>query len=176
MSTGTAIVMPKLGLTMTEGVLSSWRVAPGAKVKTGDILFVVETEKVANEIVAEADGEIEALWLAEGDTAPVGATVATWIPRPNGDRPAYPAAAAAERVLATGVSRAPVGKARGTQGRLVATPFARKQAKARGVDLRNVVGTGPNGRIKAADVAGAIVSKPPSDPISRRQELEPAHG
>jgi hypothetical protein len=50
------LVMPKLGLTMTEATLTEWRVEPGQRVRQGEVLFVVETEKVANEIEASAAG------------------------------------------------------------------------------------------------------------------------
>lgn len=78
MSASAAIVMPKLGLTMTEGLLASWRVGPGDTVATGDVLFVIETEKIATEIEAERAGRIGAILVPEGETAPVGATLATW--------------------------------------------------------------------------------------------------
>jgi pyruvate dehydrogenase E2 component (dihydrolipoamide acetyltransferase) len=141
MASRDAIVMPKLGLTMTEGVVASWRVAPGDHVKTGDVLFVVETEKVANEVVAESDGEIALLLIGEGETAPVGATIAKWAPR---------AASAAKG------------------SRIVATPYARKRARLRGLSIRDVVGTGPKGRVKACDVDA--VSIPTSVEAAPRPE------
>ncbi len=138
------IVMPKLGLTMTEGLIASWCVAPGDEVKPGDILFVVETEKVANDIAAEAAGRIGKILVAEGETAPVGMAVATW---------------------SSGAGPATESTPKPTQepARIVATPLARKQARAHDVDLSVVAGSGPNGRIKAADVAAAIASTPRSD-------------
>jgi pyruvate dehydrogenase E2 component (dihydrolipoyllysine-residue acetyltransferase) len=138
MDADAAIVMPKLGLTMTEGLLASWRIAAGDEVRRGDVLFVVETEKVANEVVAEADGRIRALLVGEGETAPVGAAVATWVA-------ASPSPAAA----------------RDRGARIVATPFARGQAKSHGLDLAAVAGSGPGGRIKGADVAAAIARAAP---------------
>lgn len=78
MSEPAAIVMPKLGLTMTEGLLASWRVAPGDTVATGDVLFVIETEKIATEIEAQHPGRIGAILVPEGETVPVGAALATW--------------------------------------------------------------------------------------------------
>jgi pyruvate dehydrogenase E2 component (dihydrolipoamide acetyltransferase) len=50
------VVMPKLGLTMTEGVLSSWLVDDGARVAVGQVICEIETDKAVQEIVAEADG------------------------------------------------------------------------------------------------------------------------
>ena len=123
------IVMPKLGLTMTEGTVASWQVAPGDDVNVGDVLFVVETEKAANEILAETAGRIGEILVAEGRTAPVGAALATWSACPQ-HRPA-PAA------------------------RVIATPLARKNAVEIGLDLKTIAGTGPNSRIKAIDVATA---------------------
>ncbi|XHK22434.1 2-oxo acid dehydrogenase subunit E2 [Bordetella pertussis] len=72
------LLMPKLGLTMTEGMLIEWSVTSGAEVKAGDSLFVVETDKVANEIVAQADGTLAEILVAAGETVPVGTVVARW--------------------------------------------------------------------------------------------------
>src|SRR3546814_3449311 len=70
------LVMPKLGLTMTEGLLAEWRVAAGDVYAAGDVLYVVETEKIANEIEATEPGRIAAILVAEGETVPVGTLVA----------------------------------------------------------------------------------------------------
>ncbi|GHD62392.1 dihydrolipoamide acetyltransferase component of pyruvate dehydrogenase complex [Thalassobaculum fulvum] len=136
------LVMPKLGLTMTEGLLAEWRVKPGDAYAAGDILFVVETEKIANEIEATEPGAIEAILVAEGETVPVGTPVARTAdgsvspaPVPERPTPAQPAPAQA-----------------GGGDRIVATPLARRLAAERGVDLAAVDGSGPRGRIKACDV------------------------
>ena len=73
------LVMPKLGLTMTGGILTEWRVEPGQRVRQGEVLFVVETEKVANAIEASADGCIGEIRVLAGATVPVGEVLA-WIP------------------------------------------------------------------------------------------------
>ena len=73
------ILMPKLGLTMTEGTVSEWKVAPGDRVRAGDVLFVVETDKIANDVEASADGVIEALHAAPGDVVAVGGVLATLV-------------------------------------------------------------------------------------------------
>jgi len=123
------LVMPKLGLTMTEGLLAEWKVAPGDAYAAGDVLYVVETEKIANEIEAQAAGRIEAILVAEGETVPVGTPVAR-----------------------TGESAAPVERPAKAPARIVATPLARRLAAERGVDLADLTGSGPRGRIKAADI------------------------
>jgi pyruvate dehydrogenase E2 component (dihydrolipoamide acetyltransferase) len=75
---GNAIVMPKLGLTMSEGVLSEWVVAVGDKVDAGQILFVVETDKLATEVEATGPGEILELIAEAGATYTVGEVIARW--------------------------------------------------------------------------------------------------
>src|SRR3546814_14497818 len=64
------LVMPKLGLTMTEGLLAEWRVAAGHVYAAGDVLFVVETDENVHEIEATDPGRHAALPVAEGDTEP----------------------------------------------------------------------------------------------------------
>jgi pyruvate/2-oxoglutarate dehydrogenase complex dihydrolipoamide acyltransferase (E2) component len=70
------IVMPKLGLTMTEGLIVEWRKKEGDPVTKGDILFVLETEKVTFEVEAPEDGSLGKILVKEQETVPVGAIVA----------------------------------------------------------------------------------------------------
>ena len=72
------ILMPKLGLTMTEGEIAEWRVGPGDAFKAGDVLFVVETDKISNDVEAREDGVIAAVLVDEGETVDVGTAVATY--------------------------------------------------------------------------------------------------
>ena len=152
------IVMPKLGLTMTEGLIVEWRKKEGDPVKKGDILFVLETEKVTFEVEAPEDGALGKILVKEQETVPVGAVVATLLkpgesavevtaapaaaPRAEVASPAPGAAASA----AAPVAAAPAG------GRVKATPLAKKVAKELGIDLTAVAGTGPGGRILREDV------------------------
>ena len=69
------IVMPKLGLTMTEGLIVEWKFKEGDKVKKGDILFLLETEKVTYEVEAAEDSVLAKIVIPENDTVPVGAVV-----------------------------------------------------------------------------------------------------
>jgi len=143
------LVMPKLGLTMTEGLLAEWRVRPGDTYAAGDILFVVETEKIANEIEATEPGAIAAILVTEGETVPVGTPVARTA---NG---AVSAAAVPER---------PAPAPAAGCDRIVATPLARRLAAERGVDLAAVDGSGPRGRIKACDVERRAAAAPAAAP------------
>ncbi len=148
------LVMPKLGLTMTEGVLAEWQVASGDMVKAGQILFVVETDKLATEVEAPSDGQIVELVAQAGETLAVGAVVGRWTGQgalaAEEQEPAAtattPVAVAAPVVPA--VARADVP----ADGRVIATPLARRIARQKGIDLRQIDGSGPRGRIKARDV------------------------
>ena len=164
------IVMPKFGLTMTEGLIAAWHRKPGEPFRQGDVLFEVETEKVTNEVEASADGVLAEILFPEGATVPVGMAIA----RLEGDAttPAPPPstpvrgedAPSARRLMAEhGVSRAAV-EGSGRDGRVmkedvlrvIATPLARRIARQRSIDLSQVAGSGPRGRIKAADVEGSM--------------------
>ncbi|WP_207538200.1 dihydrolipoamide acetyltransferase family protein [Sabulicella rubraurantiaca] len=135
MTASADIVMPKLGLTMTEGLLAQWHVQPGSRVAAGDILFVVETEKISTDIEAVGEGEILELLVPAGSTIPVGTPVARWT------------GAAAPEAEPAGQAAPP--------SRIVATPLARRLARERGVKLEALRGSGPRGRIKAKDVPEA---------------------
>src|SRR5512136_2421437 len=88
------IVLPKLGLTMTEGVIVEWRKKEGDPVKKGDILFVLETEKVTYEVEAPEDGALGKILVKEQETVPVGAVVA-YLLKPGESDTAITAAPAA---------------------------------------------------------------------------------
>lgn len=70
-----AVTIPKLGLTMKEGLVAAWHVEPGATVSPGQPVFDVETEKVTSECVAESSGILRRQLAAKGTTLPVGALV-----------------------------------------------------------------------------------------------------
>jgi pyruvate dehydrogenase E2 component (dihydrolipoamide acetyltransferase) len=72
------LLMPKLGLTMTEGTVTEWPVAEGAPFSSGQVFVVVETDKVANEIEAPAAGRMRRILVQAGETVPVGTPIAEW--------------------------------------------------------------------------------------------------
>jgi len=158
------IVMPKLGLTMTEGLIVEWRKKEGDPVKKGEILFVLETEKVTYEVEAPEDGTLGRILVNEQETVPVGAAVAILL-RPGEsavEASAAPAAAPkAEAASPAPAAAAPAAAAPGavpSAGRVKATPLAKKVAKELGVDLAAVAGSGPGGRILREDVEKARAS------------------
>lgn len=167
------LTMPKLGLTMTEGVLSQWLVRPKQSFRRGDPLFVVETDKVANEIEAAEDGVLEEVLVAEGDTVPVGAVLArcssavAWsalaAPSARVDNVIATEHAAPGRDFPAGSSVRPA-----RQGRVIATPLARRLAKENNVDIALLTGSGPAGRLKAADVRTALDRRIRANSAGRR--------
>mgnify|MGYP001325801007 FL=1 len=145
------LVMPKLGLTMTEGVLLEWHVGAGDEFRAGDMLFVVETEKVANEVQADIDGIIDELLVEEGDIVPVGMPLATLKGGRVSELPEKVVTTAEAAVSAVAIEPRQFVKD-SDSSRIVSTPLARKRARELGVDLSQVAGSGPGGRIKVNDL------------------------
>lgn len=155
-------LMPKLGLTMTEGVVADWIVQPGGAFSADDAVFVVETDKVANEIPAEAAGTLHEIVVAAGETVPVGTVLGYWEDGKQGEqttaRTINVAEPAAPRSDIASVPRAASNAARqcaDTATRVKASPLARRLAQQRGISLAGVQGSGPKGRIVARDIEAA---------------------
>jgi pyruvate dehydrogenase E2 component (dihydrolipoamide acetyltransferase) len=166
--------MPSLGSDMVSGTLIEWRVKPGDRVRRGDIIAVVDTDKAAIEIEVFEDGVVEQLLVEPGQTVAVGTVMAIIRSEAGGAAPpeAIPAAAgAAERVSARQAIEIPLGLAEprpvervtplqpppeaGAE-RIKASPYARKLAAVNSIDLSVLRGTGPGGAISATDVERAI--------------------
>ncbi|MBK8157907.1 MAG: pyruvate dehydrogenase complex dihydrolipoamide acetyltransferase [Rhodospirillaceae bacterium] len=162
------ILMPALSPTMTEGNLARWLKKEGDAVKAGDILAEIETDKATMEVEAVDEGtlakiivpggaqgvkvnDVIAVLVEEGeDASAVSAAPAAAKPAPAA---AAPAAAPAKAEAAPAAKQpASVPNA---GGRIVASPLARRVAEQQGIDLATITGSGPNGRIVMADLAGA---------------------
>ncbi|WP_456390810.1 dihydrolipoamide acetyltransferase family protein [Profundibacter sp.] len=155
------LVMPKLGLTMTEGTISEWVVSPGDSFSSGDLVLVIETDKIANEVEAPADGTLHEVIVLVGETVPVGAVLARWDVG-GAETPAAPSATVTPVAPETPETQPtqPAATVSAGGARVVATPLARRIADQEGVDLHAVSGTGPKGRIKAEDVRKAKLAAP----------------
>jgi pyruvate dehydrogenase E2 component (dihydrolipoamide acetyltransferase) len=130
-------------------------------VQSGDVIFIVETDKISNEIEASESGTIEALLAEPGEVVPVGATVATLVPDQASQAPVRPSAAAQPSAF---------------QDRIIATPLARRMAREAGVDVGSVLGSGPRGRIMADDVAAAAQAQPSAAHAGKRISARPDRG
>lgn len=164
-----AVTMPKLGMTMKVGKVSKWCKAEGDSVEKGEFLFVVETEKITNQIEASGRGILFQIVVPEGETVPVGTILA--VIAEEGERPErIEGIQAGEVVEMDGGRAASPSKESGPQSkdkkRILSTPSARRVAKELGVDLASVQGTGPDGKIKEKDVINVHEAGPPTPKIS----------
>ena len=161
--------MPKMSDTMEEGTLVSWQKKVGDKVKSGDILAEVETDKATMELEAYEDGTLLYIGIKEGEAVPVdgiiavigeeGANVEALLARENGEAPAE-TAAPAQAAPAPGAA-APAAAVNGSEKavsvadsneRVKASPLAKRLADEKGINLNEVAGSGDNGRIVKRDV------------------------
>ncbi len=154
--------MPSLGADMASGTLLEWLVKPGDRVKRGDIIAVVGTEKGDIEVEIFEEGTVDALLIPAGTEAPVGTPIAVIRgegepagppPLPAPARPVQPVQTKAEQPAPVATPAGKNGAARDTRIRI--SPVARKLAEELGVDLTGIVGTGPQGAISRADIEAA---------------------
>jgi pyruvate/2-oxoglutarate dehydrogenase complex dihydrolipoamide acyltransferase (E2) component len=152
--------LPDLGEGLTEGEIARWLVAEGQELAEDDPLVEIATDKTTVEIPSPAAGTVTKILVGEGEVVPVG-TVLVVIGgdgTEQADRPRpEPAAAPAP---APGPVRASVYQ---SQARVQVTPLVRRVAEELGVDLAQLSGSGPNGRITEADVRGAAGEELVSD-------------
>lgn len=148
-------LMPKLGLTMTEGLVAEWRIGEGDRFAANDVLVVIETDKVAHEIEAPADGHLLKIIVSAGDTVPVSTELGKWSLDGFADGSlgeAGPEDAGAQGNGNKAAETPTVKRASRDDGFVKATPLARRLARQGGISLYDVTGTGPGARIVAEDV------------------------
>lgn len=143
----TELLLPKLSMSMTEGILTAWLKPNGAKVVAGDTLYTVETEKTSMDIESEESGEL-VHGASPGETYEAGAVVGHII-APDERRPDGRLAAPSSP---TEIAQAPSAPEEAPATPLLATPAARRLARERGIDLMSVTGSGPGGRIQESDI------------------------
>ena len=172
------IIMPKLGVDMAEGEIIEWKKAEGDTVAEGDVLLEIMSDKTNMEIEAEDSGVLLKITRQAGETVPVTETIgyigeageeiteaAGSAPAPTEEASPAPAAAPTQSAAPTpAVAAAPQGKG----GKVRATPAARKVAREQGVDLGLVPGSGPKGRVHAADVENFKGTQPKATPLARK--------
>lgn len=159
------ISMPKLGFDMAEGLLVRWVKQVGENINKGDILAEIETDKATVEVESSASGVVLQLIVDQGTMVPVNAPIA--IVGAAGEKVDAPAASApkaeapkAEAAPQAQPTTAPVAQAVSSvsSGPVKASPLAKKVAKDNNVNLANVQGTGPGGRVVRKDVESALSS------------------
>jgi pyruvate dehydrogenase E2 component (dihydrolipoamide acetyltransferase) len=168
----TEVILPRLGQGMESGTIVRWLKSEGEPVEKGEPLFELDTDKVTQEVEAEAAGVLLKIAVPEGEV-PVGQTVA-FIGSEGEDVPEVAAAAApAEEEAEPGEPEPPRAQEAPQEaaiasgnGRIKASPLARRMARERGIELAGIRGTGPDGRIVAEDVERAEAGGPTAPPVA----------
>ena len=194
------IRMPLLSDTMTEGKIVAWNKKVGDKVKSDDVLADVETDKATMEVVGYEEGTLLYIGVEAGSAAKINEIIAI-VGKEGTDVSAYVAAEKAgsnAAVPATAIQPAAEKAAQATEepapetdaepsanGRIIASPLAKKLAADKGIDLKKVSGTGDNGRITKKDIDSYVpaaapaekataVSAPTTPPASKEVKMAPA--
>ena len=149
------VILPRVDMDMTEGMIAAWHVKEGDEVREGMLIFEIETSKATMEIDAPASGIIRQINTPVGESVAVGTAVA-WI---------YAAGEAlVEHGEHGGRAAADDVAAADAQAPLRATPAARRLARERGLQLVGIAGSGPHGRVAAQDVLRAAMLEEMPEP------------
>lgn len=156
------LVLPKLGLTMTEGKIGTWYAEEGDSVEEGDILYELETDKLVNEVEAKESGVILKVFVEPGDVLPClapvaiigeeGEDISNLIPNETKEEKEKENINIEKKIVEE--------KSIEKSGVVIASPAAKKFAKENSIDINKVIGTGPKGRIILEDVEKYMNNKP----------------
>ena len=159
------VTMPKLGFDMQEGTLVRWVKTEGEAVSKGDVLAEIETDKATVEVESSYSGVVARHLVVKGDIVPVGTPIAIIaepgekVEAPQGKAPqSAQAVGQTQKAQLESTNEMPTREeepAEAGDGRIKASPLARRIAREQGVDLRGVKGSGPGGRITRSDVENA---------------------
>jgi len=178
------ITVPAMGESITEGTIFKWHVKEGDSVNIGDVLLELETDKVNLEISAESEGVVEKILRQEGENVTIGEVLGQISPQEGVASAPAPKAAEAPASAQTETAPAPAAEApkpqaplpaqNGEGAGLTASPSARKLARERGIDLDQVQGRDPIGRIYHDDVKNHNEAKPAAPSKSAAATAAPA--
>ncbi|HEL0614428.1 TPA: dihydrolipoamide acetyltransferase [Streptococcus equi subsp. zooepidemicus] len=178
------IIMPKLGVDMQEGEIIEWKKQEGDTVSEGDILLEIMSDKTNMELEAEDSGVLLKITRQAGETVPVTEVIgyigaagesvdapasskkATETPVPTTS--SANAVTASKEAASTAPQVASAANAPAFGEKVRATPAARKAASEMGIELNQVPGTGPKGRIHKEDVEGFKGAQPKATPLARK--------
>lgn len=179
----TVIEMPSLSSTMKKGKVVKWHKREGDFVNKGEILFEVQTDKVNVEVDSLVTGFLRRVLLREGLEAPVHTPIAVISESMDEDISPYAeprAAVGAQAAAGAGAAVSEIPRperlmtAKGERIRI--SPLARKIAEEKGMDIRSIRGTGPEGRITRQDVERALAVPPGKPPVPEKMEPAAAAG
>ncbi|HHT7190934.1 TPA: dihydrolipoamide acetyltransferase family protein [Bacillus cereus] len=157
------VVMPKLGMAMKEGIITSWNIKAGDHVAKGELIASINSEKIETEIEAPADGTVLDIAVSEDESVPPG-TIICYIGKQNEKVEVHePVSAKEEMKTSTDPQNVqqpePYAKGETNKKRIKISPVAKKIAKAENLDVAKLIGTGPGGRVTKVDVLKAIEEK-----------------
>jgi len=167
------VAMPKLGLTMTEGTIIEWKKKEGERVEKGEILYVLETEKVTYEVEAPVSGILGKIVAKEGDVVPIGGVVAYIL------QAGETLADVVELAIEKAEAEVPVEKKKAVvettkvPREVKISPLARKIAEEHGIDISTIKGTGPEGRIVKEDILRALEESKAVSELAIKEEVIP---
>jgi len=184
----TEIYLVKVGMTMTEGMVAEWHITDGEPVKAGQLLYALETEKVTMEVDAETNGIVRHL-IAPRISCEPGQVIGYIYDQAENMPDVLPVPGSAGIVeevrvesVRSDVGAASTGKPtpsedRPAQGKpVLASPIAKKIARESGLQLADIAGTGPRGRIVEADVNAAVANmqvRPAANSETKSSSVEP---
>ena len=165
-ASGTEVLLPALGESVTEGTVTRWLKEVGEQVEVDEPLVEVSTDKVDTEVPSPVAGTLLEIRIPEDEDAEVGQVLAIIGDASAAAAPAAPAAPApVAEAPAAPAPAAPAAPA-AAEGEAYVTPLVRKLAKDNGIDLSTVKGTGVGGRIRKQDVQAAIAAKGSAAPAA----------
>lgn len=172
----TEIVMPKLGLTMLEGIIVKWKKLEGDLIKKTDILYEIETDKVVTEVEAGVNGILKKIIVKEGIKVPVGTIVAiiTDIDEKIPDKFNDDRDLEIPKKLKTIYGKENNGI--DIYKKELASPAVRKLAMENNIDLKFINGSGPSGRIIKEDIFNYIKQKNKKIFIKKQEKYIPIKG
>lgn len=171
------VIMPKMGDAMEEGTLVEWVKKEGDKVKSGDIIGNIQTDKATVELTSPSSGILTGFLISEGDTVPVGRAIAAVLKEGETLPDGWKSGGAPKSVTttATQIPEKPQTRETSTQvmtpiatteiatgQRVFISPLAKRLASEAGLNVATLRGTGPNGRIVERDIRAALTQAPVS--------------
>ncbi|HDR6755488.1 dihydrolipoamide acetyltransferase family protein [Bacillus cereus group sp. MYBK249-1] len=167
------VVMPKLGMAMKEGIITSWNIKAGDNVAKGELIASINSEKIETEIEAPADGTVLDIAVSEDEGVPPG-TVICYIGKPNEKVEMQESTHVVEEktsnIEVQNVQNQEANGKEVSKQRIKISPVAKKIAKSENLDIKALVGTGPGGRITKADVLKALEVRGIVPEISEQEE------
>jgi pyruvate dehydrogenase E2 component (dihydrolipoamide acetyltransferase) len=167
--------MPKLGMEMTEGTVVAWVRQQGDRVRPGDLVLQIETEKITYDVEAPAEGTLCKVYAREGHVAPVGELLAVITAEDEVlDEREYAAKGAVAPLATHAESGPPPNSLEGPtcvgeqKERVLASPAAKRLAREKGIDLRTLVDAAPGKRVSERDVLAAVTARQSSASAAAR--------